>query len=41
VTKPDKELPPFLKSWQQFYLLLIFWLAVLIAAFYAFTKYFE
>ncbi|PYF68844.1 hypothetical protein B0O44_11122 [Pedobacter nutrimenti] len=37
----DPELPPFVKSWKQFYRLLIIWLAVLILLFYLFTKYFE
>ncbi|WP_316833296.1 hypothetical protein [Pedobacter nutrimenti] len=37
----DPELPPFVKSWQQFYRLLILWLGVLILLFYLFTKYFE
>ena len=36
-----QELPPFVKSWQQFYRLLVGWLVFLIAIFYAFTKYFE
>lgn len=36
-----QELPPFVKSWQQFYRLLIGWLFFLILIFYAFTKYFE
>lgn len=35
------ELPPFVKTWKQFYYLLIFWLVLLIALFYAFTKYFQ
>jgi hypothetical protein len=40
---PDKDLdmPPFVKSWKQFYLLLIGWLILLITAFYLFTKYFQ
>ncbi len=36
-----QDLPPFVKTWRQFYRLLIFWLMFLIAIFYAFTKYFE
>lgn len=36
-----QELPPFVKTWQQFYRLLIVWLLVLILVFYLFTKYFE
>lgn len=36
-----QELPPFVKTWKQFYILLIAWLAVLILAFYAFTQYFK
>ncbi|MDQ8052764.1 MAG: hypothetical protein REI78_07045 [Pedobacter sp.] len=38
--QPEKDLPPFAKSWPQFYLLLVIWLMVLIGAFYAFTLYF-
>jgi len=37
----NKELPPFVKSWRQFYLLLVFWLLLLILLFYLFTCYFE
>jgi hypothetical protein len=37
----EQELPPFVKTWKQFYRLLILWLAFLISLFYAFTKYFE
>lgn len=36
-----RDLPPFVKTWQQFYRLLVVWLVFLIAVFYAFTKYFE
>lgn len=36
----DPELPPFVKSWGQFYILLIAWLIFLILAFYGFTIYF-
>ncbi|MCX2482868.1 hypothetical protein [Pedobacter sp. MR2016-24] len=39
--KPGQELPPFVKSWKQFYVLLIGWLALLIVGFYIFTRYFE
>lgn len=39
--KPNQELPPFVKSWKQFYWLLIGWLAFLIIIFYIFTRYFE
>ncbi|MET1054539.1 MAG: hypothetical protein ABWY16_04465 [Pedobacter sp.] len=35
------DLPPFVKTWKQFYLLLVGWLIFLIAAFYLFTKYFQ
>ncbi len=38
---PEQELPPFVKTWKQFYRLLIGWLIFLILIFYAFTKYFE
>ena len=37
----EKDLPPFVKTWKQFYRLLIGWLALLILIFYAFTRYFE
>lgn len=39
--EPPQDLPPFVKTWKQFYILLICWLAFLILIFYAFTKYFE
>jgi len=39
--KKDPELPPFVKSWRQFYRLLILWLCFLIVLFYVFTKSFE
>lgn len=39
--RPDQDLPPFVKSWKQFYRLLIAWLAFLILIFYVFTRYFE
>jgi len=32
-----QDLPPFVKTWKQFYLLLIGWLIFLIVAFYIFT----
>jgi len=41
VQKPGRELPPFVKSWKQFYGLLIAWLVFLILIFYIFTRYFE
>lgn len=37
----EQELPPFVKSWKQFYRLLVGWLIFLILIFYLFTKYFE
>ena len=37
----EQELPPFVKTWKQFYRLLIGWLVLLVLLFYAFTKYFE
>lgn len=37
----EQELPPFVKTWKQFYRLLIGWLVFLVLMFYAFTKYFE
>lgn len=39
--KNNQELPPFVKSWRQFYGLLACWLFFLIIIFYIFTKYFE
>lgn len=36
-----QDLPPFVKTWQQFYRLLIGWLVLLILIFYAFTRYFQ
>lgn len=41
IQKAGKELPPFVKSWKQFYYLLIAWLVFLILIFYIFTRYFE
>lgn len=41
MTKPNPDLPPFVKSWRQFYILLILWLAILIIGFYCFTRFFE
>ncbi|TDQ06984.1 hypothetical protein [Pedobacter metabolipauper] len=40
-SKPDQDLPPFVKTWKQFYRLLIGWLIFLIIAFYIFTVYFQ
>jgi len=37
----NKDLPPFVKSWKQFYLLLVAWLGLLILLFYAFTCYYR
>ncbi|MEJ7780629.1 MAG: hypothetical protein WKF68_13690 [Daejeonella sp.] len=39
--KPDQDLPPFVRTWNQFYYLLVVWLALLIAFFYFFTRIFE
>lgn len=40
--EPQQEnLPPFVKTWNQFYLLLVGWLLFLIGAFYLFTAYFQ
>lgn len=36
-----QELPPFVRSWTQFYRLLVIWLAVLILLLYLFTRYFQ
>lgn len=37
----DRDLPPFVKSWKQFYGLLVCWLVLLILVFYLFTNYFK
>jgi hypothetical protein len=39
--KKDPELPPFVKSWGQFYRLLILWLVMLVVLLYLFTIYFK
>lgn len=36
----EKDLPPFVKTWNQFYLLLLVWLLLLMVLFYGFTTYF-
>jgi hypothetical protein len=36
----DAEPPPFLGSWGNVYLVVVAWLAFLIALFYGFTRYF-
>jgi len=36
----EKDLPPFVKTWTQFYMMLIIWLVMLIVLFYGFTLYF-
>lgn len=36
----NPDLPPFVKSWNQFYFMLIGWLILLMVGFYCFTKYF-
>lgn len=41
IGEKEQDLPPFVKSWEQFYRLLVGWLVFLIIVFYAFTKYFE
>lgn len=35
--RDNKQLPSFIKSWKQFYLLILLWLLVLILAFYLIT----
>ncbi|MDB5019946.1 MAG: hypothetical protein JWQ28_1073 [Pedobacter sp.] len=41
-TQPkNSDLPPFVKSWKQFYALLVLWLLVLIILFYLFSISFE
>jgi hypothetical protein len=39
--RKDNDLPPFVKTWKQFYGLLVLWLVILIVAFYLFTVYFR
>jgi len=41
IIEKEQDLPPFVRTWKQFYRLLIGWLILLIIGFYAFTKYFE
>lgn len=41
VSHKNEELPPFVKTWKQFYRLLIVWLVTLILGFYLFTVYFK
>lgn len=36
----EDKLPPFVKTWKQFYYLLLAWLLLLILGFYIFTHYF-
>ncbi|SMG38856.1 hypothetical protein SAMN05660862_2720 [Sphingobacterium psychroaquaticum] len=36
----DKGLPPFVKNWNQFYILVFAWLVVCILYMYWFTRYF-
>jgi hypothetical protein len=36
-----KDLPPFFKSWNQFYFFVACWLVTLIILFYFFTQYFS
>jgi hypothetical protein len=40
-SRTGEDLPPFVKSWNQFYRLLVVWLIVLIFLLYLFTTYFE
>lgn len=37
----DKGLPPFVKSWRQFYILVCIWLVVCILLMYWFTKHYS
>ena len=37
----DPEPPPFLRSWTNVYAAVLAWLAILIAIFYGFTRYFQ
>lgn len=39
--KPENDLPPFVKSWKQFYRLLVGWLLLLILLFFIFTVCFR
>jgi hypothetical protein len=41
IQENKSELPPFVKTWRQFYALLLVWLVLLIVFFYAFTQYFK
>lgn len=36
----DKGLPPFVRSWRQFYWLIVLWLIACIVLMYIFTVYF-
>jgi len=40
-TGANKGLPPFVKSWPQFYLLVCAWLAACIGLMYWFTKHYS
>ncbi|WP_372849718.1 hypothetical protein [Pedobacter sp.] len=40
IDEKEQDLPPFVKTWKQFYRLLIGWLILLIIIFYVFTVYF-
>ncbi len=37
----DRGLPPFVRSWRQFYILVVLWLALFILFLYGFTLYFS
>jgi hypothetical protein len=39
--KPQHEPIPLVKSWKQFYMLLLAWLLILIVLMYGFTIYFK
>jgi len=39
--KPQQELVPLVRSWNQFYMLLLVWLLLLIVFMYLFTIYFK
>lgn len=39
--QPENELPGFIRTWKQFYVVLVIWLLVLIVLFYLFSKTFE
>jgi hypothetical protein len=41
VSAPDPDLPSFIRSWNQFYGIVIAWLVLLIVVFWLITLFFE